>query len=122
MWLCEKNNEEEKETSLAKKKREEDKLRRSLKVHFITIAPVQSKICDRKLRVCIWKALILYANNCSQLWGTINNDDNDEENESDEQYESMTRRKLGSFALENGSDDQFGGNTRRKPSSCTQKK
>ena len=52
----------------------------------------------------------------------INNDDNDEENEGDEQYESMTRRKLGSFALENEGDDQFGGNTSQKPSSCTQKK
>jgi len=53
VWLCENNNEEEKETSLAKKKREEDKLRKSIKVRFITIAPVQSKICDRNLRVFI---------------------------------------------------------------------
>jgi len=36
---------------------------------------------------------------------SINNDEYDEENESDEQYESMTRRKLGSFALENEGDD-----------------
>jgi len=53
---------------------------------------------------------------------SINNDDNDEENEDNEQCESMTCRKLGSFALENEGDDQFGGNTRQKPSSCTHKK
>jgi len=52
---------------------------------------------------------------------SINNDDNDGENEGDEQYETMTRKKLGSFVLENEGDDQFGGNTCQKPSSCTQK-